>query len=49
VTVTLCDGCYQNWRGDWWCDNCDQWPCLCDVHPAAAGYGWLGALRARQP
>ena len=24
-----CDGCYQNWRGDWWCDNCDQWPCIC--------------------
>lgn len=23
-----CSGCYDSFSG-WWCDNCDQWPCIC--------------------
>lgn len=26
--VAGCDGCYSSFSG-WWCDNCDQWPCIC--------------------
>lgn len=33
-----CDGCYESFSG-WWCDNCDQWPCVCvdDVAVAVVG------------
>lgn len=24
-----CPGCYSNYNGHWWCDNCDLWPCVC--------------------
>jgi hypothetical protein len=24
-----CSGCYNSFSG-WWCDNCDQWPCVCN-------------------
>lgn len=23
-----CSGCYDSFSGPW-CDNCDQWPCIC--------------------
>lgn len=23
-----CEGCYVGFSGEW-CDNCDQWPCVC--------------------
>lgn len=23
-----CTGCYDSFSGPW-CDNCDQWPCVC--------------------
>lgn len=26
--VNKCEGCYSSFSG-WWCDNCDQWPCIC--------------------
>jgi hypothetical protein len=26
----MCSGCYHSFSG-WWCDNCDQWPCICNV------------------
>lgn len=28
LPVATCPGCYDSWSG-WWCDNCDQWPCIC--------------------
>jgi len=24
-----CSGCYDSFSGPW-CDNCDQWPCVCE-------------------
>jgi hypothetical protein len=26
--MRTCPGCYNSFSG-WWCDNCDQWPCVC--------------------
>lgn len=26
-----CPGCYQSdFNGSWWCDNCSDWPCVCE-------------------
>jgi hypothetical protein len=36
MTEKRCGGCYDSFSGPW-CDNCDQWPCVCDPGPADPG------------
>jgi hypothetical protein len=32
-----CAGCYRSdFDGSWWCDNCDQWPCICGPQRSTA-------------
>lgn len=28
--IARCHACYNSFSG-WWCDNCEQWPCICEV------------------
>ena len=28
VSEERCPACYDSFSGPW-CDNCDQWPCVC--------------------